>query len=1053
MKPFRLLSLFLCLCPLAVYAQTAEVGGAVQDPSGAVIPKASVEFRNQDTGIRRQATTNGDGIYHIAGVDPGKYDATVQAKGFKTLTRENITFQVGDKAQIDFKMQVGQASQSVTVDGSGQQINTTDASVNTVIDRQFVANIPLNGRSFQSLMTLAPGVSQVPVYEGVGTGASGEITVNGQRTEANYFTVDGVSANTGVNGGVVGSGAGFSGSVAGETALGTTQSLVSIDALQEFRAITSTYSAEYGRSPGGQFSFVTRSGTNEFHGLAFDYFRNEALDASNWFNGYTNDPPLPKAAERQNDFGGTFGGPLRIPHIYDGRNRTFFFFSYEGLRLQTPQTIVAQQYPDLCLRGIESQCEGGDNPAPTALQPLLTPFPVPNGTDLGNGLGLFNSSYSNPSELDSISIRLDQTVNTKLHLFGRYSHAPSNSGIRQSTDLANTEISIQDVNAVTAGMTYALTPKLSDELRFNYTHNNGGSNWTTDTFGGAQPFNISALDLPQYSFVGPTFLWGEASGFTVGPAANVQTQFNVVDSLGLIVGKHALKLGIDYRRLATQAHPNAVEIEPIYFELSSVQNNAADFILVLNNPIQTEPIYTNFSAFAQDEWKATSRLALSLGVRWELNPPPGDGYGNIPYTLNQIDNLATAVVAPKGTPLWQTTHDNFAPRLGMAYIANNHPGRETVMRTGIGIFFDPGNEQASAGLAGVGYQSSSDLFSAAYPLASSEWRLPAPSVAPPYSGGVSAYDPHLKLPFVTQWNMALEQSLGSNQTFLLNYVASAGRRMLVTQYTWPGQGGNPDFTQYGYATITKNRSTSSYNSLQVQFQRQLSHGLQALVSYTWSHSIDETSTNFQSNDILRGNSDYDIRHNFQAALTYDIPWNVGGALIRSALAHWSLDGRLTARSALPVDIEGNTVVAPDGSTQFLRANLVPGQPLYLYGSEYPGGKIINYNAFTTPTVEEQTAGDYGDAPRNFLRAFGATQLDTALQRRFRITEKVNLVFRAEAFNLFNHPNFGAIQSYLSDGPGVFGYSYNTLNSQLGGLNPLYQIGGPRSMQLALRLQF
>jgi hypothetical protein len=292
----------------AAQSTSAGVSGRITDSTGGVIIDAEVQIRNVETGVTTTAKTNGVGLYNIASLNPGQYLISASKPGFKTVTLTDLVLNVQDNVIRNFSMQVGSISETVTINGNGLNINTTDAAVSTIIDRQFVENMPLNGRTFQSLLTLAPGVVAVP---SAGVGVSGEITVNGQRTEGNYFTVDGVSANTGV--GPVGTGgAGFSGGTPGETVLGTTQNMVSIDALQEFRASTSTYSAEYGRTPGGQFSFSTRSGTNDLHGSLFDYFRNDVLDANNWFNNAAN-PQVPRQSERQNDFGGTFGGPIVIP--------------------------------------------------------------------------------------------------------------------------------------------------------------------------------------------------------------------------------------------------------------------------------------------------------------------------------------------------------------------------------------------------------------------------------------------------------------------------------------------------------------------------------------------------------------------------------------------------------------------------------------------------------------------------------------------------------------------------------------------------------------------
>lgn len=328
------------------FAQNAQLSGTITDPQKAVVSQATVEVTNEATQVKILLRSNAAGVYSAPSLQPGLYRITISAPGFETQTVTHVTVYVAAKLVMDTTLRAGGANDSVTVNGSEVQINTTDATVSTVVDRQFVENIPLNGRSFQSLMTSVSGVSSVPSQ---GVGSSGEITVNGQRTESNQFTVDGVSANTGAQGYPAGSGAGYSGSIPGESILGTTQTLISIDALQEFRASTSTYSAEYGRTPGGQFVFNTRSGTNAWHGSAFEYFRNDVLDANNYFNKLTT-PVTPRQVERQNDFGGTFSGPLSIPHLYDGRDRTFFFFSYEGLRLRSPVAAFTMEVPNLSLR-------------------------------------------------------------------------------------------------------------------------------------------------------------------------------------------------------------------------------------------------------------------------------------------------------------------------------------------------------------------------------------------------------------------------------------------------------------------------------------------------------------------------------------------------------------------------------------------------------------------------------------------------------------------------------------------------------------------------------
>ena len=331
-KLFAILTLLLAIGSAS--AQQTSVSGYVRDSGGAVIANANVTIINPATNAQLTTTTNSEGLYNFPTMAPGNYRLIIEASGFEKKVFENISLETAGKTSLNVQLSVGSLNETVTVEESGISVNTTDAAVGTVINRRFVENIPLNGRSFQSLLTIVPGVSAVPSN---GSGSSGGISVNGQRTEANYYTVDGVSANTGLP---PSSTPGFEPAfpvLLPVKLLGSTQSLVSIDALQEFRSGTSTYSAEYGRSPGGQFSFTTRSGTNNFHGSVFNYFRNDIFDANNFFSNATD---TPKPATRQNDFGGTFSGPLPFfnfgeggPIFHSGKDRTFFFFSYEGLRL------------------------------------------------------------------------------------------------------------------------------------------------------------------------------------------------------------------------------------------------------------------------------------------------------------------------------------------------------------------------------------------------------------------------------------------------------------------------------------------------------------------------------------------------------------------------------------------------------------------------------------------------------------------------------------------------------------------------------------------------
>ncbi len=483
-----------CFVPLALaQTESATIAGRVSDPSGAIIPGATLRLVNIDKGTETDAKTNSSGVYVLPGIQPGRYRIQVERDGFKVANLVGLTVNVQDNLEENFRLEVGSVSESITVSAGENNINTTDASVSTVVDRQFVENMPLNGRSFQDLEILAPGVVQV---QSSGAGWSGEITVNGQRSEGNYFTVDGVSGNIGTSITNSFEGAGFAGNLPGETMLGTTQSLVSVDALQEFRASTSTYSAEFGRSPGGQFSFTTRSGTNTLHGSAYDYLRNNAFDANNWFNNHAI-PRVARQAERQNDFGGTLGGPVTIPRFYSGKDRTFFFFSYEGLRLVVPYAVQQYSVPDLCFRGQTSQCASGDTAAPADLQPFLNAFPIANGPEdgLNDGLALYNLAYSAPDSLDSIGLRIDHSFGDRLKLFGRYAYTPSSGwSLSHAAGKSSEAVSVQ---GITLGATNSFTNTQANELRFNITQNDMHESITNTTYGGATPLDYTNIPGPN----------------------------------------------------------------------------------------------------------------------------------------------------------------------------------------------------------------------------------------------------------------------------------------------------------------------------------------------------------------------------------------------------------------------------------------------------------------------------------------------------------------------------------------------------------------------------
>jgi hypothetical protein len=1053
----RLLQSALCLLLLlvthhasliTVHAQgaTATLSGAVTDQNDAVIPDVSIEVINIARGFQRSATTNGEGTFVVPLLPPGNYTVKAEHNGFTPTEVRDVVLNVNDQVAIKIHLSVGTLSQTVQIVEGSSLINESP-SVGTVVDRQFVENLPLNGRSFQSLITLTPGTVLTVATED----SPGQFSVNGQRANANYFTVDGVSANVGVanNISLLQSG----GSTPALSSAGGTNSLVSVDALQEFKVLTSSYAPEFGRTPGGQVQIVTRSGTNRFSGTLFEYFRNDVLDANDWF---ANSRGSKRPALRQNDFGGVLGGPII-------KNHTFFFFSYEGLRLRQPLFGITD-VPTLCLRGLGS-CGAGLSAAPAAIQPYLNAFPIPNGPNrvvggVPNGLAEFAASFSNPSTLNATSIRLDHTLNDRLTVFGRYNHAPSSIDQRGnifSNSLSTVAQTRFNTQTLTLGSTQSLTPKISNDLRLNYTRTKAASILVFDSFGGAVPPSESLLfpsfASPQDALVGFSVSNGTGTNFRVGKLTkNSQDQINIVDNLSFTPGSHQWKFGIDYRRITPTRGSRS------YDQLSQ-SSSVAPLLMGRVSSIsisQLQPdlgvIFDNFSAYGQDTWKVSPRLTLTYGLRWEVNPPPSFRNADPPFAITGIDNPATLALAPKGTPLYKTTYNNLAPRLGVAHQLSQKQGRETVLRGGFGIFYDLGNAATGGISTGFPYRTTKSLPNASLPLDEVS-ASPTPfTTSLPVTTLFIGVDPNLRLPRTYQWNISMEQSVGVSQTVSASYVGAVGRRLIRTDFLFAP---NPNFKSS--VNLVKGTATSDYHAMQLQFQRRLSRGLQALASYTWSHSIDEASGDSATlgMDRARGPSDFDIRHSFSSAVTFNIPTLFANAFSRAVLGGWALDTIMVARSAAPVNVLATIAILPNGDRINIRPNLIQGVPIYLRDPLVGGGRRINRAGFTAPP-----AGQQGTLGRNALRGFSVWQVDMALRRQFNLTERLNLQLRAEFFNVFNHPNFADPGNFQGNflPSALFGQSTSmfgrSLSSSAGaGLNSLYQVGGPRSIQLAVKIQF
>ena len=1061
------------LIKVAAQSATATLSGVVTDETGAVITGVNITVMNIALVFQRSTTTNAEGMFVVPLLPPGNYSVKAEHAGFSP-GELNVTLNVNDQREIKVLLKVGSISQTVQIVDSSSLIDQSPA-VATIVDRQFVSNLPLNGRSFQSLITLTPGV----VLTKTGVTSQGQFSVNGQRANANYFTIDGVGANIGASASTF-PGQSGAGSLPGLGASGGTNNLVSVDALEEFKIHTSTFAPEFGRTPGAQVSIVTRSGTKELHGTAFNYLRNDVLDATNWF---ANANRQPKPTLRQNDFGGVLGGPIYLPRFGEGGpafhdfdHRLFFFFSYEGLRLRQPLVGISD-VPSLAARSAASP----------AIQPFVNAYPRPNGPEKANGVAAFSASFSNPATLNATSLRIDAVPNSKLTLFGRYNNAPSESvsrgGIGPSLNTLNHFRN--DTQTLTLGTTHVFTHALSNDLRFNYSRDLADNFFTLDDFGGAVVPSPSILFSSDRSGADSQLIFSVSgvsnSNLFYGKAPDsLQRQFNIVDGLSLLQGNHQLRFGIDYRRLSPIFNaPHYTQTvtfngigNPAAPVSGSLLSGSASGVTVTSQKVPEVAIFNNLSIYAQDQWKATNRLTLTYGLRWELVPPPHGINGFGPTAVTRVADPATIAFAPAGTALWRTTYGNFAPRVGASYQLSRSSERETVLRGGFGLFYDLGTGQvANAFVVNFPSLALRSSGSTAFPLSAAAAASPVAGTAPTASDLVYAFDPELKLPQVYQWNLSLEHSLGKNQSLTASYVAAVGRKLLRTQTI-----SNPNASLSGSFLVTKNTATSDYHAMQLQFQRRLSRGLQGLFSYTWSKSLDISSSDVLGGarddkfdlQLDRGPSDFDVRHQASGGLTYDIPglnpWSIGGKI----LSGWSVDSILVARSALPINVVYGRRTS--FGTVTLRPDLVPDIELFLSDPNVPGGRRINNTLVSSiqrgPFLVPNTQRN-GTLGRNALRGFPMWQIDFAVRRQFNLVEQLRMQVKAEFFNLFNHPNFGDPASSLGTisaagvitPPSNFGVSTNTLAQSLGsggltgGFNPLYQVGGPRSVQLSLKFEF
>jgi hypothetical protein len=991
------LGLLCCLFSGALsHAQgVSYVFGRVIDPSNAIVPGASITVVNQDSGFRRVTETGPDGTFAVSSLQGGLYKVMVRKEGFVGMVRFDVKIGALQPARADFKLTVGAVQETITVEGEPVRLGVDDSAIGVRVLHDDIRRMP-NGRGVLGLLELSPGTNVTPATRG----ESGQFTANGQRPNANYFTVDGASANTGVTAGGLPAQA-TGGVLPAMSAFGSLDSLLPLEAIDEFRVETSTMAGSLGRLPGASVALHSRSGSNQVHGSVTYRIRHEITAANDWFANYSGEGRAPL---RLHDVAPSIGGPIR-------RDHTFFFLSFQHMALRGPY-VSRQPVPSMETR--ES--------SPDWVRPALDLFPVPNGASLGGGLASWYGRNIRPSQLDSGMARIDHALTSRATLFARYNDSPS------SNQFGATQVNRLDLRfrSLTMGLNLRPTARITADLRVNESQSEAQSTWSR--FGQSAP-GCDLAPLTSYLFPNASpcnslvrFLIGGVGQVVNGREGDRrQRQFQVVESTAATLGAHSVRFGADYRRIVPIRRDAAGVLSAIADDMTALSDKK-NLWLGSSEAVDASTEVSELSVWLQDTWQISRRLTVTGGLRWEYNPSP-DPAGS-PYFFNP----GSGTFVDEHRTLWPVVYTNLAPRIGAAWRITR--SGNTVLRGGGGLFYD-----SSLSIA-------TDLINSG-PLNITRFLSGRAGL---FSSILSyGFEPELRLPRLGQWNVTLDRALGRTGAISIGYVGSKGERLIRREI---GGAGN---TATAIFAVTTNHGMSAYEGLQVQYVRRVSQGLQALVSYTWSHSLDNDSSDSAlvwagpgaAAERDHASSDFDLRHTLTAALTYELPRRFKG---------WAIDGMLRARSGFPVTILMNEQYEGIPLANAFRPDRLPGERLWIDDPGSPGGRRINPAAFAAPAP-----GLQGSLGRNSLTGFGMSQLDLAVRRDWRWKDRGTIELRLEAFNALNQANFADPVRYLNSP--VFGQSNSMLNLMLGsgspasGLAPVLQSGGARNLQATFRLRF
>jgi hypothetical protein len=1028
-------------------ATTGSILGTVMDSAGAVVPNAAVEVKNIGTDQVRQAPTDAQGRYTIADLPVGNYEAQASAQGFQTTVRRGITLTVGAQAVVDFALSIGQTQQTVTVEAEVSQVDTLSTAVASHVEQKQINDLPLNGRNFADLVTLLPGVAGGSQIGNGGNnllyGVENNFSVSGSRSEGQAYLLD----NSDIQG--------FWNHGSGSGVMGTT---LGIEAISEFSVLTNTYSAQFGGN-GAVVNAVSKSGTNGFHGSAYEFLRNSALDARNFFDPHT----IP--AFRQNQFGGSLGGPIK-------KDKLFFFVNDEELRRSLGQTFVglvpdANAHQGLlpCKLAPTLACDPSTNLANVGVSPktasILALYPLPTTP------GPPNSGFGTVPEVDSqtgnenyLLARIDYNLSTKDSLFVRY--------VRDSGDTTLPflgsplpprwpEIGATRNQFATIEERRVISPNIVNLLRFSFTR-------TRETDVQARPDQTPALDFfPERHQNGGVNITGLSSiGTSIfAPLLEVQNKFPVADDVFWSKGAHSLRFGASFSRI--QSNFQQQGWWGGFYSFGSLASflQGTPYLFQGPEPGLTDS-YRDFrenevDGYIHDEWKALPKLTVNIGLRYEFvtnpttNVHPLNTLINPPFgTFQRVSNVFAS----------NPSLHNFDPRIGLAW--DPFADHKTAIRAGFGIFYDPIHARSYAS----GYYFNPPYALAFVPLPA--FPNPFPGALPPPAQLVGVDYNTTQSPHMYQWNFNIQRQIFESTTLTVGYVGSRGLHLYAARDINPveptvvngvpvfgvpvgptaaGIKSNPRLNPAGAALSSEAPvGDSSYNSLQVGLNRRFSHGVQGQLSYTWSKCMDDASgtygleggipwSNPLNGSFDRGRCLFDRPQVFRVSGVYAFPFQKN-ILVKG----WQMSGNLVAQSGPPWNVTVGFDQAGNAVTGSERPNLVMPADQINIGSV---NEWINPAGFSLPAP-----GTLGNLQRDFLSGPGIVDFDYSVVKETPIKERARMQFRAEFFNLLNHPNF-ALPNASVFAQGVNGG---------GSINPTFgkitlTTTSSRQIQFALKLMF